>query len=57
MKEGNFSRKRALQHLERVRQIVARTPTIRKYRRIEDLIIAVRKTREQLWEEKFAARS
>lgn len=56
VKRDNFSRRKVLQHLERARQLVAQTPSIKKYRRIEDLVAALRKTREEIWEEKLVAR-
>lgn len=52
MKKPNS--KKAKVHLEKLRQIIAKNPSPIFKMSKEDVIKTMRKTREKLWEEKFA---
>ena len=49
--------KEAKKHLEKLRQIIAKNPSPIFKMSKEDVIKTLRKTREKLWEEKFAHHS
>ena len=49
--------KEAKKHLEKLRQIIAKNPSPIFKMSKEDVIKTMRKTREKLWEEKFAHHS
>ena len=53
---NKFSAKKAKAHLEKLRQIIAKNPTPIFKMSKEDAIRTLRKTREAIWEEKFALR-
>lgn len=55
MKKSNP--KKANMHLEKLRQIIAKNPSPIFKMSKEDVIKTMRKTREKLWEEKFAHHS
>ena len=55
MKKSNP--KKANMHLEKLRQIIAKNPSPIFKMSKEDVIKTMRKTREKLWEEKFALHS
>lgn len=58
MKANHTSTRKHLQkHLEKALHLAAQGRTIKKYRSDEALIAAVRKTREELWNQKLAART
>lgn len=46
----------ALKHLKKIRQLIAKNPTPIFKMSKEDVIKTLRKTREAIWEEKFALR-
>ena len=49
--------KKAQKHLARIRELIAKNPPpIYRLKSKEEIIKALRKTRERLWEEKLAAR-
>lgn len=51
-------RKKALEHFKRAKDRLSKVATqVRSQREIDAVIAALRKTREELWEEKLAARS
>lgn len=47
----------AKKHLARIRELVAKAPSPFEGMSLEEAINKMRKVREELWEEKFAARS
>lgn len=49
--------KKAKIHLEELRQMIAKKPSRFPQMSEEEIIEALRKTREEVWEEKFATRS
>lgn len=49
--------KKAKMHLEKLRQIIAKNPSPIFKMSKEDVIKTMRKTRERIWEEKFAHHS
>ena len=51
------SHKKAKKHLENLRQIIARNPSPIFKMSKEEAVKTLRKTREKLWEEKFAHHS
>lgn len=54
MKKTSHSVKRAKKHLKKIREIIAQNPpTIYKMSK-DNIIKKLRKTREEIWEEKFA---
>ena len=50
-------RRKAQQYLQKARQRLKESSLPKRPRREADLISAVRKSREEVWEAKFAARS
>jgi hypothetical protein len=56
MKTKKPDAKRALQHFEKLREMIARDPSPIFKMSKEEVIKQLRKTREEIWEEKLAAR-
>lgn len=48
--------KKAKKHLDKLREMIAKDPSPIFKMRKEDVIKQLRKTREEIWEEKLAAR-
>lgn len=57
MKTKRCSAKRAKKHLDRIYQIMSRVKSPLEGMSDEEIIKKLRKTREEIWEEKFAPRS
>ena len=49
--------KKAKRHLARLRQLVSKKPTRLLHMREEEVIKAIRKSKEEIWDKKFAPRS
>jgi hypothetical protein len=49
--------KKAKRHLAKLRQLVSKKPTRLLHMSEEEVIKAIRKTREEIWDKKLAARS
>ena len=56
MKTRKSNPKQAMQHFEKLREMIARDPSPIFKMSKEEVIKQLRKTREEIWEEKLAAR-